>query len=101
SHQGFEMAWRQVDDQPPDLAFPHRGQLGGDDLEMPVHCQLGLRVEVLEAPSGEGGEVVPQQSPVLGLGQLLEHHVPAFENRAFSCAMTFSSASLKAAVSGD
>ena len=35
-HQGFEMARRQVDDQPPDLAFPHRGQLGGDDLEMPV-----------------------------------------------------------------
>jgi hypothetical protein len=25
---------RQFDDQPPDLALPHRGQLGGDDLEM-------------------------------------------------------------------
>ena len=44
------MTRRQVDDQPADLAFPHRGQLGGphrgqlggDDLEMPIHRQLGL-----------------------------------------------------------
>ena len=56
----------QVDDQPPDLAFPHRGQLGGDDLEMPVHRQLDLRVEVLEAARGEADEVLPQQDPVLG-----------------------------------
>ena len=52
-HQGFEMARWQVDDQPPDLALAHRGQLGGDDLEMPVHRQLGLRVEVVEAARGK------------------------------------------------
>ena len=100
-HQGFQMTRWQVDDQPPDLAFPHRGQLGGDDLEMPVHRQLGLRVELLEAARGEGGEVVPQQDLVLGRGEVLEHHFSAFENRALSCSMTFSSASLKAEVSGE
>jgi len=41
--------WWQIDDQPADQAFPHRGQLGGDDLEVPVHHQLGLRAEVGEA----------------------------------------------------
>jgi magnesium-transporting ATPase (P-type) len=29
---------RQIDDQPPDLAFPLGGQLGGDFLEMPVQA---------------------------------------------------------------
>jgi hypothetical protein len=43
------MARRQADDQPPDLSFPHGGQLGGDDLEVPVHRQTGLRIEVVEA----------------------------------------------------
>jgi len=28
------MTRRRIDDQPPDLALPHRGQLGADDLEM-------------------------------------------------------------------
>ena len=56
------------------LPSPHRGQLGGDDLEMPVHRQLGLRVEVVEAARGEGAEVLPQQDLVLGPGQVLDHH---------------------------
>src|SRR6202023_3560346 len=78
-----------------------RDQLGGDDLEMPVHRQLGLRVEVLEAARGEADEVLPQQDLVLGRGEVLEHHFSAFEKRALSCSMTFSSASLKAEVSGE
>src|SRR3984893_7624573 len=100
-HQGFQMTRWQVDDQPPDLAFPHGGQLGGDDLEMPVHRQLGLRIEVLETAHGEADEVLPQQDLVLGRSEVLEHHFSAFENRALSCSMTFSSASLKAEVSGE
>ena len=32
-HQGFQMAGRQVDDQPPDLAFLHGGQLRRNDLD--------------------------------------------------------------------
>jgi hypothetical protein len=28
------MTRRQIDDQPPDLSFPHRGQLGCDHFEM-------------------------------------------------------------------
>src|SRR5258708_39653258 len=67
---------------------------------MPVHRQIGLRVEVLEAARGEADEVLPQQDLVLGRGEVLEHHFSAFENRALSCSMTFSSASLKAEVSG-
>jgi len=45
-HQGFEMARRQVDDQSSDLALAHLGQLGGDDLEMPVWRKRRLRVEL-------------------------------------------------------
>src|SRR5207237_4577710 len=94
-HQGFEMARRQVDNQP-----PHRGQLGGDDFEMPVRRQAGLRVEVLEAAPGEGRQVVSQQDLVLGPGQ--EFHCSGFPipKRALICSRTFSSASLKSEVSG-
>src|SRR5215468_3188765 len=65
------MPRRQVDDQPADLAFPHRGQLRGDDLEMPVHRELSLWIEILEAASCEGHEVVPQQDVILGWCQRL------------------------------
>src|SRR5258705_12811435 len=95
-HQGFEVAGRQVDDQPPDLAFPHGGQLGGDDLEMPVHRQHGLRVEVIETARGEGGEVLSKQSLILGPGEVLHDHVSKFAKRALSYSMTFSSAAAKA-----
>jgi len=65
----------QVDDQPPDLALPHRGQLGGDDFQVPVHCQLGLRIEFVEAARDKGGEVLAQQSLILGARQLLNHRI--------------------------
>jgi hypothetical protein len=98
--QGFEMARRQVDNQPLDPAFPHGVQLGGDDLEVPVHRQAGLRVEILEAASGEGRQVAVQQELVLRLCQ--EFHGSGFpiEKRALICSRTFSSASLKSEVSG-
>jgi hypothetical protein len=41
------MAGRQIDDQSSDPAFPHGGQLGGDDLDMPVHRELGLSFAVI------------------------------------------------------
>jgi acyl carrier protein len=88
-------------DQPLDLTLPHRGQLGPDNLEMPVDRELGLRVEVLETARGEPDEVPPQQDLVLGRGEVLEHHFSGFENRALSCSMTFWSASLKTEVSGE
>src|SRR5205823_970941 len=44
-HQGFKMPRWQVDDQPPDRALPHRGQLGGDNFEVPVCRKRRLRVE--------------------------------------------------------
>src|SRR5215471_14061999 len=100
-HLRFQMARRQVDNKPPDPAFPDRGQLGGDDFEMPVHRQAGLRVEILKAASGESRQVVPQQDLVLGPGQVLKHHCSVFENRALSCSKTFSSASVNSALSGD
>ncbi len=62
------MARRQVDDEPPDRAIPHRGQFGDDDFEVPVHRQLGLWIELVEAASGEAGEVVPQQDLVPDAG---------------------------------
>src|SRR5258708_4765127 len=94
------MPRRQVDDEAPDLAFAHLGQLGGDDLKVPVGRQAGLRVEVLETAPGEGREVVPQQELVLCPGQ--DCHCSGFpiEKRALICSSTFSSASLKSEVSG-
>ena len=73
---------------------------GGDDLEVPVHRQAGLRVEILEAASGEGRQVAVQQELVLRLCQ--EFHGSGFpiEKRALICSRTFSSASLKSEVSG-
>jgi len=58
--QGFQVPRRQVDHEATDPALAHRSELGGDDFEVPVHRQLGLRVEIMEAVPGEGGEVVPQ-----------------------------------------
>jgi hypothetical protein len=40
---------RLIDDQPPELAVSHCGEFRGNDLEVPVHHQLGLRVELLKA----------------------------------------------------
>src|SRR6267154_5911794 len=95
------MPRRQVDDQSADLAFAYGGQLGGDDFEVPVHRQGGLRVEILEAAAGERREVMPQQELVLGSGQVFEHHGSPFESRDLICSSTFSSVSLNSAVSGD
>src|SRR5438874_1257342 len=68
---------------------------------MPVHRELGLGVQVVEAARGESDEVLPKHAVVLLPGQVFEHHFSAFEKRARSCAMTFSSASLKGEVSGE
>src|ERR1700720_3710528 len=68
---------------------------------MPVHRQFGLRDPALEAARGEADNGRPQQDLVLSRGEVLEHHFSGFENRALSCSMTFSSASLKAEVSGE
>ena len=99
-HQGFEVAGRQVDDQPPDVPLAHRGQLRGDDFEMPIHGELGLRVEVSETAVSEAGKILPQDGLVIGRGQVVDDHSSDREKRALSRAMTFSSAALKAEVSG-
>src|SRR6516165_11453057 len=93
-HQRLKMPWRQVDDQSPYLAPPHLHQFGGDDLEVPVHRQIGLWVELLEAARREPREVAPQQDLVLSSGQSSHDHFSDCENRTRSCAMTFSSARL-------
>jgi hypothetical protein len=71
--QGFKVPRRQIDDQPPDPAATHLHQLGGDDLDMPVHRQLGLRIELMETARDEGREVLSQQGLVLGPRQMLNH----------------------------
>jgi hypothetical protein len=71
------VAWRQVDDQPADLALADRGQLGRDDLEMPVHREGCLRIDLMEAAHGEGAKILPQQRLILDPGQALEHRLIA------------------------
>ena len=63
------MARRQVGDQPADPAVAHRAELCGDRLEMPVHRELGPRVELAKGAQREGGEIRPQQRVALGRGQ--------------------------------
>ena len=45
----LQMARRQADDQPADPARAHRGELGGDQLDMPVHRERGARIELAKA----------------------------------------------------
>ena len=44
------MAGGPIDDQSWDFAVADRGQLCGDDLDVPVHRELGLRVELQSPP---------------------------------------------------
>ena len=62
------MTRRQVDDQPADLALSHSGEFGGNDLEVPVHRQLGLRVEVVKAAHRESRKIMAKQDLVLCQG---------------------------------
>jgi hypothetical protein len=67
------MARWQIDGEAADLASLHRGQRGGDDFDMPIHRQLGLRIELMKTARGEGGELLPQHGLVLGARQVLNH----------------------------
>jgi hypothetical protein len=60
------MTRRQIDDEATDPAFAHRGELIGDDVEVPVHRQLCLWVEVTEAAPGKSAEVPAQKHLALG-----------------------------------
>src|SRR5215472_2345113 len=59
------MARRQADDQPPDMPLAHRGQLGRDELEMPVRRKRSARVQLTESASGKARKIVPQQGGAL------------------------------------
>jgi hypothetical protein len=65
-HQGFKMPRWQVDDQPPDRALPHRGQLGGDNFEVPVCRKRRLRVEFGKTALSEKIEIRPKDRIVFG-----------------------------------
>ena len=66
------MAGRQVDNQPTDPALTHRGKLGGDDLDVPVHQECRLRVELVETALGKKPEVRAQDRLIFG-GRKLAH----------------------------
>jgi len=67
------MAWRQVDDQPADLAFERCGQFRGDDLEMPAEQKPSLRVELGKRAPCEAREIAPQQIVITSPGHRLVH----------------------------
>ena len=75
------MARRQVDDQSPDLAFPHRGQLGGDDLEMPVVSERRLRIELGKAALREKPEIRPKHRIVFGRRKAVHRRTFPFSDR--------------------
>jgi hypothetical protein len=56
----LQVARRYVDDEAPDLAFAYRRELRGDDPEMPVRREIGLRVELDKSALGKPGEIGPQ-----------------------------------------
>ena len=65
----FQVAWRQIEQKPPDLAIAHRGEPRGDDLQMPIRSEAGARIERMEGALREGGEVAAQQRVVAGGGK--------------------------------
>jgi hypothetical protein len=56
----LQVARWQVDDHPPAPTLVHRRQLRGDDRDMPVHGEIGLRVEVAKRALGKASEIGAQ-----------------------------------------
>ena len=71
-HQGFEMARRQINDQPLDFAVPYRGQLGADHIDVPVHRECRLRIELRETALSKKRQSRPQDRIIFG-GQQVSH----------------------------
>ena len=65
------MARRQVDDQPSDPAFTNRGQIGGDDIEVPVCRKRRLGIELGKTALSEKPEVRPKDRVVFARRKVL------------------------------
>jgi hypothetical protein len=61
----FELAWRQVDDEPFDLAAPHGFQFGGDQLDIGRAEERRLRIEFVERSFDETHKVASEEIPVI------------------------------------
>jgi hypothetical protein len=57
----LQVARRQVDHHSADPAGAHRGELGRDRFERPVHREPGARIELAKSAMREAGEIRPQQ----------------------------------------
>jgi len=53
----LQVARRQADDQPADMAGMHRREFRGDQLDMPVHRERGARVELAERTMRKAREI--------------------------------------------
>jgi hypothetical protein len=69
SAERFEVPRRNIDDETSDLATPHRFELRGQNLDMPVPQEPRVRIEFVEASLDEGDEVLPQHRLVFGRGE--------------------------------
>jgi hypothetical protein len=76
----LELAWRQVDDEPFDLAAPHGFQFGGNQLDIGRVEERRLRIEFTERAFNKAHEVALQELPVLARRQ----HVCSFRVRGNS-----------------
>src|SRR5262249_50193400 len=86
----LQMARRQVDDEPPDAPGTDRGETGGDDLAMPVECEIAAPVQFVKGALGKTCEIDAQKGPIAGADQLPLAH-SAGPSRVSKVAMTFSS----------
>jgi hypothetical protein len=66
----FQMARRQADDQPADMAPMHRRQLCRDKLDTLVRSKRGARAELAKTARGKGRKVVTQQGGTLLPGSI-------------------------------
>jgi hypothetical protein len=64
---------RLIDDQPPDRAVEHRGQLCGDDFDMPAEREQGARVELAKTAPRKARKVATQQPVIPVRGHRLVH----------------------------
>jgi hypothetical protein len=53
------MSRRDVDDEPANFTLSHCVELSGHHLNVPIHMEVSLRIELIEAALDEGTKVIP------------------------------------------
>jgi hypothetical protein len=56
-----------------DLTLPYRGQLGGDHVDVPVHRESRLRIELSKTALSKKRQIRPQDRMIFGEEKVFYH----------------------------